>query len=122
MASPETIDALLTDDRREERDRRERLLADAWFDSDLLLFECIESEPYPCRLTSQELVELLKMLTCVGEVRKVVLKHLGNRYGRKFANHWQFVRFAREQHLGLDLITPPKRPAKTFEPDEESGF
>ena len=31
-------------------------------------------------------------------------------YGRRFDNHWAFVRFAREQGLGLDLATPPKRP------------
>jgi hypothetical protein len=37
------------------------------------------------------------------------LKHLGNRYGRTFANHWEFVRFAKEQQLDLDLTSPPKR-------------
>jgi hypothetical protein len=49
------------------------------------------------------------MPTCFGEARKVVLKHLGNRYGRVFANHWEFVRYAQEQHLDLDLTSPPKR-------------
>jgi hypothetical protein len=67
------------------------------------------SEPLACRLSTQDLVELLKMPTCFGEARKVVLKHLGNRYGRTFANHWEFVRFAKEQHLDLDLISLPKR-------------
>ena len=43
----------------------------------------------------------------------VVLDHLGNRYGRRFDNHWAFVRFAREQGLGLDFTTPPKRPDPT---------
>jgi hypothetical protein len=70
------------------------------------------SEPLPCRLSTQDLVELLKMPTCFGEARKVVLKHLGNRYGRRFANHWEFVRFTKEQHLDLDLTSPPKRPAR----------
>jgi hypothetical protein len=70
------------------------------------------SEPLPCRLSTQDLVELLKMPTCLGETRKVVLKHLGNRYGRPFANHWEFVRFAQEHHLDLDFTTPPKRPAQ----------
>jgi hypothetical protein len=51
------------------------------------------------------------MPTYFGEARNVVLKHLGNRYGRSFANHWEFVRFAKEQHLDLDLTSPPKRPA-----------
>ncbi len=67
------------------------------------------SEPLPCRLSTQDLVELLKMPTCFGEARKVVLKHLGNRYGRIFANHWEFVHYAQEQHLNLDLTSPPKR-------------
>jgi hypothetical protein len=40
----------------------------------------------------------------------VVLDHLGNRYGRKFTNHWQFVRYAKEHNLNLDFTTPPKRP------------
>ena len=34
---------------------------------------------------------------------------LGNRYGRVFTNHWEFVRYAQEQHLDLDLTSPPKR-------------
>jgi tRNA A-37 threonylcarbamoyl transferase component Bud32 len=69
-------------------------------------------DPLPCRLSTQDLVDLLKMPTCCGANRQVVLAHLGNRYGRTFANHWEFVRFAQEQHLGLDFTTPPKRPAR----------
>jgi hypothetical protein len=68
------------------------------------------SEPLPCRLSMQDLVELLKMPTCYGEARQVVLKHLGNRYGRRFATHWEFVRFAQENKLNLDLTSPPRRP------------
>ena len=70
----------------------------------------LAAKPFPCRLTTQELVELLKMPTCFGTARRVVLDRLGNRYGRRFINHWAFVRFAREQGLDLDLTTPPKRP------------
>ena len=66
--------------------------------------------PFPCRLTTQELVELLKMPTCFGTARRVVLDHLGNSYGRRFDNHWAFVSYARERGLNLDLTTPPKRP------------
>ena len=66
--------------------------------------------PFPCRLTTQELVDLLKMPTCFGQARRVVLDHLGNRYGRRFDNHWAFVRYAQEQGLDLDFATPPKRP------------
>jgi hypothetical protein len=67
-------------------------------------------EPLPCRLSTQDLVELLKMPTCLGEVRGVILKHLGNRYGRRFGTPWDFVRYAREEHLDLDFTTPPQRP------------
>jgi hypothetical protein len=70
----------------------------------------IAAEPYPCRLTAQELVDLLKMPTCFGDARRLVLDHLSNRYGRRFANHWEFVRFAHERGLNLDLKTPPRRP------------
>ena len=70
----------------------------------------LASLPNPCRLSTQELVELLKMPTCYGSARRVVLDHLGNRYGRHFVNHWAFVRYAREHNLGLDFTTPPKRP------------
>ncbi len=68
------------------------------------------STPLPCRLTTPELVELLKMPTCFGAARRVVLDHLGNRYGRRFVNHWAFVRVAREQGLDFDFTTTPKRP------------
>ena len=47
-----------------------------------------------------------------GPARRAVLDHLGNRYGRHFVNHWAFVRYAREQNLGLDFTTPPKRPGR----------
>jgi hypothetical protein len=69
------------------------------------------SEPLSCRLATQDLVELLKMPTCVREVRRVVLVQLGNRYGKRFETHWDFVRHAQEQRLDLDFTTPPKRPA-----------
>ena len=68
------------------------------------------AEPLPCRLTTQELVDLLKMPTCFGPARRVVLDHLGDIHHRRFLNHWSFVRFAEENHLGLDLKSPPKRP------------
>ncbi len=50
------------------------------------------------------------MPTCFGEARRVVLDHLGNRYGWRFDNHWAFVSYAREYGLDLDFITPPNRP------------
>jgi hypothetical protein len=70
----------------------------------------IAAGPWPCRLTTQELVDLLKMPTCFGRGRRVVLDQLGNLHGRRFANHWEFVHFAQENQLPLDLTTAPQRP------------
>ena len=37
-------------------------------------------------------------MPCVlGDDRRVVLDHLGNRFGQWLVSHWAFVRFAREQ-------------------------
>jgi hypothetical protein len=58
------------------------------------------------------LVDLLEILTCYGKARQVVLKHLGHRYSRRFANHWEFVRYAKETGQDLDFTTPPKLPAR----------
>jgi hypothetical protein len=65
-------------------------------------------ESLPCRLSTQQLVDLLKKPLCVGPARRVVLEQLENRYRRPFADHWEFVRFARAQKLGLDFTTPPR--------------
>jgi hypothetical protein len=73
-------------------------------------------EPLPCRLNTQDLVELLKMPTCAREVRRVILNQLGNRYGRRFDTHWDFVRYAQERKLNLDFTTPPKRPDRNLPP------
>src|SRR5262249_22713627 len=66
--------------------------------------------PQPCRLSMPELVELLKHPLCVGEAGRVILDRLEDRYGRTFADQWEFVRFATEQRLGLDFTSPPQRP------------
>jgi serine/threonine protein kinase len=65
-------------------------------------------EPLPCRLSPQDLVELLKRPTCVGRARRVILDQLEGHYQHPFADHWAFVRYAEEQKLDLDLTTPPK--------------
>jgi hypothetical protein len=64
----------------------------------------------PCRFSPQELVELLKMPTCVGRTREVILQQLGRTYDRHFADLWAFVDYAHEHHSELDLTTPPQRP------------
>jgi hypothetical protein len=56
------------------------------------------------------LVDLLKQPFCVGEARRLVLGQLARHYQRPFADQWDFVRFAEEQKLPLDLHTPPQRP------------
>jgi hypothetical protein len=67
-----------------------------------------------CRLSTRKLIDLLKMPTCTGEFRRIILEQLGNRYRRHFADGWEFVRFAKEQHLrDLDFTTPPQRPETT---------
>jgi hypothetical protein len=69
-----------------------------------------ELEPLPPPLPAQTLVDLLKYPFCVGEARRLVLNQLARHYQRPFADQWDFVRFAQEQKLGLDLLTPPQRP------------
>ncbi|HVS39241.1 MAG TPA: hypothetical protein VMS17_27035 [Gemmataceae bacterium] len=44
-----------------------------------------------------------------GDARRVVLDQLGSRRRRIFADVWEFVRFAKEQNLDLDFITPPQK-------------
>ena len=65
------------------------------------------------------------MPTCVGQVRRIILDQFGNRYGRRFDTHWDFVRYAQEQNLDLDFTTPPQRPdpklPALFEPDDTRG-
>jgi tRNA A-37 threonylcarbamoyl transferase component Bud32 len=74
------------------------------------------TDPLPCRFSTEHLVELLKMPTCAGEVWRVLLDHLSNRYHRRFNTHWDFVRYAQEQGLNLDFTTPPKRPEAKLPP------
>src|SRR5262249_44624811 len=61
--------------------------------------------PLPCRLSTQQLVDLLKQPTCFGAARRLLLDHLGRRYERRFADQWEFVRFATERDLDLDLTS-----------------
>jgi hypothetical protein len=66
--------------------------------------------PMACRLSTPELVELLKNPYCVGRARRAVLDQLAQRYRRPFADQWEFVDFARQQKdLRLDFTSPPRR-------------
>jgi serine/threonine protein kinase len=74
------------------------------------------SEPLGCRFSTQQLVDLLKMPTCVGQVRRVLLDRLGDRYHQRFASHWEFVLYAQEHGLNLDFTSPPRRPPAKLPP------
>jgi Protein kinase domain len=67
-------------------------------------------EPLPPPLPAQTLVDLLKHPFYVGEAQRVVLDQLARHYNHSFGDQWDFVRFAREQNLDLDLTSPPRRP------------
>jgi serine/threonine protein kinase len=64
--------------------------------------------PPPCRLSTQTLVDLLKDPLAGTFHRDVILEQLAGRYHRRFADQWEFVRFARQQGLDLDFTTPPR--------------
>jgi hypothetical protein len=119
--NPDVLERFLTNRARPQVQRRAAAIAAALGVSaqgpavSLPLLPAV-AEPLPCRLGTQDLVELLKMPTCVGPVRRVVLDQLGNRYGRRFDTHWDFVRYAQEQGLGLDFTTPPVRPDRKLPP------
>jgi hypothetical protein len=73
-------------------------------------------EPGPPPLPAQTLVELLKDPLCVREARRLVLEQLTRHYHRPFADQWEFVDYALENHLDLDLTTPPRRTTTAFDP------
>jgi hypothetical protein len=66
-------------------------------------------KPPPPSLPPQALVDLLKRPFCFGPSRRLVLDQLERHYHRSFADQWDFVRFAEEHQLGLDLTSPPQR-------------
>jgi hypothetical protein len=75
-------------------------------------------EPSRKPLPAQMLVDLLKDPLCVGAAKRLVLDQLKRHYGRRFADQWDFARFAAEKQLDLDLLSPPKRPTM---PSGDSG-
>jgi len=66
--------------------------------------------PQPRPLPPQALVDLLKHPFCVDQARRAVLDALGTTYDRKFADHWEFVRYAQDGGLPLDLLKAPELP------------
>jgi hypothetical protein len=67
-------------------------------------------QPALAPLPAQMLVDHLKQPFCVGEVRKLVLEQLSRHCQGPFTDQWDFVRFATEEQLDLDLTSPPKCP------------
>jgi hypothetical protein len=61
------------------------------------------------KLDEQAVVALLKQPACIGPARETLLRELGNRGHRTFADLWEFVDWAREHRPDLDLDTPPRR-------------
>jgi serine/threonine protein kinase len=70
------------------------------------------TEALPSRLSPQQLVNLLKHPLCIGPARRVILDQLGMHYDQDFADQWDFVHFAEERNLELDLTSPPRRPTR----------
>ncbi len=57
----------------------------------------------------QQLIDLMKWPTCVGEVRAPLLAKLGQQTGQKFeGNVWNMVKWAEAN--GYDVKSPPQRP------------
>jgi hypothetical protein len=110
----EQLEAVLTGDTRDLPSRAAGMVADA---GALQPGQALETpyrpaparKPRPCRLSTEELVELLRSPFCVGHARRVVLQQLARRFSREFADQWDFVRFARARNLGLDFTARPRR-------------
>ncbi|HVS36683.1 MAG TPA: hypothetical protein VMS17_14075 [Gemmataceae bacterium] len=60
-----------------------------------------QSTPPAGRLTEQQLVDLLKMPTCVQSARQVIVRQLGWQCGQTFADKWDFVDWARQHRPDL---------------------
>lgn len=63
------------------------------------------------RMRAQELVDLAKHPACVGHSRHLVLQELGRRMNHPFADLWELVDWLHDHEPGLDLSSPPQRPA-----------
>jgi hypothetical protein len=70
------------------------------------------AQPLPCRLTTQQLVDVLKRPTCVGAARELILELLGQRYQRRFHDVWEFADYAHDHLPDIDLKSPPRRKGK----------
>lgn len=63
----------------------------------------------PGNRNPQQLIDIMKWPTCVGEVRAPLLAKLEQQTGQKFdGNVWKMVEWA--QANGYDVTSPPQRP------------
>jgi hypothetical protein len=60
-------------------------------------------------LPVQDLVDVLKMPTCIGRHRMAVLRALGLRAKRKFEDVWEVVAWLRQERPEVDLTIPARR-------------
>jgi hypothetical protein len=67
------------------------------------------TRPAPGPFSTQQLVDLLKLPTCVGIARDVILQELGQRHHRTFPDLWDFVDYAHQHLPEVDLHSPPGR-------------
>jgi hypothetical protein len=65
----------------------------------------------PPPLPAQSRITQLNHPLFVGPARRRALDRLQRHFSRRFADQWEFVRFANEHHRDLDLKTPPPRSA-----------
>jgi hypothetical protein len=67
-------------------------------------------EQFPSRFTSQQLVDFLKMPTCLRPARRVILKQLERQCNGHFESIAEFLDWARVAGRDFDLMSPPMRP------------
>jgi hypothetical protein len=61
--------------------------------------------PLPGWFAEQQLIDFLKLPTCQGPARALILAQLGQQCGQTFRNLWESAEWA--QGRGLDLTSPP---------------
>jgi hypothetical protein len=55
------------------------------------------------------ILEALKHPGCVGTTRAALLKHLGQRHKRTFADIWELVAYLKEHHPDFDIDGAARR-------------
>jgi hypothetical protein len=58
----------------------------------------------------QEQIDLLKYPTCVGELRRALIRQVAKRYGYTGTDLWGLVAYLEQNHPELDLASPIRKP------------